>query len=611
MRSIHVKVFISLLLLVMLANQVMSSDSGTVMKEDGPGETTFSCPDIYPNRLHSPHASVSSDGTVTCTYECRDFRGILRYSEEGVTDIPSANNNPIIKTAQPGETISISQVEIRNRCCTPDSDVCYHPDENTCYYHYNPSQCSGDVSTGAVSSSCTIFVYTIAETDGGDVISYTETSFEDDVETCLNLREQCPGDAPNAYMDPQDNVHCCPPEAEFDGSACIIPEPTEDVPDLSCVCSDPESFDSPVYCTISDDTGTLLDNEPFEHDGSGSFVYTHDDDRNAICRYNIEEREGELSCSCTVASSEHFSCTIYEEIHWDSDVNRRSIDRQTVPFPDHHGSTVYRTLEVDGREVECPMDVPYGCDITDDQRGDGVCYEGCRSWEDPDCDYGRSGRKAVEFAAGVAEDVVETVLGWFNIDADVRLSPNHWWQRALEDTFLSDVHSWVQDDMWGTPEWFTNLVCSANIDVDDETACELMGLDQDCIGQEEWGGAGLFAEGPAVTLAARKISDDSPNEYILRWAVQNIRRSEMQVFLIDIDSSVPADYSQLKTERTMIYPEEGDFGELNSALYEYKTSNEYSHACILFDADDEEIEEALLEELATVGMPFVCRSIAD
>ncbi|MFP4656079.1 MAG: hypothetical protein ACLFNK_00695 [Candidatus Woesearchaeota archaeon] len=558
-------------LLIVIPASFAEMTEYVVIGYDGP-ERTATCADPGYSGLDVEARMIGDEEkcVYTCNYKATDHHDL----DIGVPNVPTGHTFNL----DPGT--SLSDTRIRDECCGGDESVCFQVDE--CYYHPEPSTCSNDVVEADFDCSCKIRFFDL----DGNLERETELT---SCELCEQFQETCTDDYEHTVVD---GVVECREEASVEYDCSCPGEPVAPGEDIECsITSEGESVES--FTHTADDSGSFTE----EYEGQ-SVDCSYDVDDSSEDDEEIE-KEGELSCRCNVASSDHFLCTIYEEIHWDDDVMRRSIDQKTIPFPDHHGDTVYETLTTDGgRSVECPMDVPYGCDISDDQKGDGVCYTGCRSWEDPDCDYGRYLGRGIN-----------ALLQGFDLP-----TYQESWNELLEgNNILGAIYTGAQNIPF-TPEWFTSQVCSANMDVDDETACELVGLDgDDCVEEgDQWDGSDIFSDEPAISIVARDTGDDA-SDYVVRWVVTGISDAEMQVFLTDIeDAQAFQDYDKLNSERAVIYPAQDGFGELNSALYEYNTSRTYNSVCILFDSNDPDVKDELMEEhLETTGEPFACRYIAD
>ncbi len=621
---------ISLLIALLVVPQVSATSEYVLVGYDEP-EFQNACPTPGYSGLRVSER-VRDGEVIECVYECQ-FTTTDMHGMGTPRNIP---NN--VFTLDPDDTLEDRQVQ--RECCGESSlsTMCFL--NGQCYYHPDPSSCAaGEHEPDRDCDPCTIKYYNLqGELEDEEEVTacnlceiyqercidgYELVSSSDGVVECqkdisdFSLDCECPqqeipgGEEFECTVMAGDEVvetvsHISDPQGSFlhevQGRDVMCEFNHRPPADFSCECPDDEfSEGSSVECNILEN-GQRVDIATHVHRGPSSFIHRHEN-QNIECRYDAAEPEpGDLRCSCTVIDGRRFRCNIYDD---------KRIDEMFVNFNERYGETIRETYtHDDGRTVDCIMDVPIGCGITEDQVGDGVCYSGCRSWEDPDCDYGRAGREALEYVFRGIEIGLERGLEMVGIDVDIRVSPQYWWNRALEDTPLANLYS-ALDNMPGTPEWFTSQVCRANLDLGDSAACELVGLpEEECLGQTEWEGAALFADGPAISIGARRTEDDGTWNYVLRWFINGASGSQIQVFLTDIDDREALfDYSKLTSDRTQIYPEEGEFGQASSSMYEYKTSREHDHMCLVFRASGNK-EQELMELLDTEGKPFVCRPIA-
>ncbi len=253
----------------------------------------------------------------------------------------------------------------------------------------------------------------------------------------------------------------------------------------------------------------------------------------------------------------------------------------------------------DGREADCEFRVSSGCN-PDPNTPPGVCPPNCKSWQHPDCDYGRYGLRIFELAF-----------------------PNlhQWWNNILQgEGDIPSAFAWVSpvfsglDRMPGTVEWFTSMACERGIDLpDDDETCELLGLPEG-ICEDEWDGYVNFEDDDlVVSLSARYSRYLQKNDrYEISWRMHNIEEDVLyRVFLTNINNTLGyRNYDFIQRDKRYIFPEGEAYTDASSESIKYASSIKYSDVCIEFYAGDPDTLRNLRELLGVNGGAFTCRPIA-
>ncbi len=365
------------------------------------------------------------------------------------------------------------------------------------------------------------------------------------------------------------------------------------------------------------------------------------------CIVNVEEQPlGDPTCRCVLMGSQQdpnkeeysgrkardYRCVFYEE-----DGSRIQDEQHNMHIDKFHGVPIEEIVTLsDGRTATCTVAPEVGCDLdtlAEINITRGICPSNCKSWQHPDCDYGRYGLRLVDWALQMFE-LPPLQMMWNNV--------------LSGDNAVGTVYS-VFDGIPGTPEWFTDQVCKKGFQLSDEDACEALGLSEDeC--SEEWDGYENFiGDNVYVSIAADYISrggwgddlDEKNNYYRISWKVHNIEGEEYRVFLANLDGT-PADdafapthddfyeeydpsapknmqayatYGRLPRDKLVVFPTEGGYAEISSENFEYLSSKKFEYACIEFRiTKDDNLLRKVLTALGYsgtgfTGTPFTCKKI--
>jgi hypothetical protein len=375
-----------------------------------------------------------------------------------------------------------------------------------------------------------------------------------------------------------------------------------------CDCSnvDPVEVGDEVRCEVKDDSGQSLsprvNTNPFTYQGTTtSFDYNYEGNV-VVCDFPVKEPEDEVDSRVRCAG-----CTLKKP---DGRRARNYVCRfsrsgtivdEFETRVDYHGVPTVQVYSQQFPDSEaCEISISTGCES--DGQLNGVCPTDCKSWEDPDCDFGPTGLRVVDWLFNIAG--IPT--------------PQQWWNEKLSgDGALGAIYSTL-DSIPGTPEWFTDQVCKKGLEISDEKACGVLGLsEENCT--HDWEGYRVFEGDIVVSLAAEYVSRNAfgdNDHYRISWRLKGIPNSEeYRVFLANTGGSGYGTsydgYSLLPRNRRVIYPEDGEWTPVESSSYEYETAQRYTDVCVEFKTSSDEWGQHILDALGidNADTPFICRSI--
>ncbi len=617
--------FVSLLVVIILSHISLASSTGLVKVQGGeavcPDETSSG---VWWKYTESQGGTVSGSGdslSITCSYICSPNLG----------PYGTGPGTPWTETAPPNTTISVGASEVEH--CCQEGYRCFL--NGRC----NPQEmCEGrgteEDSEGFV--DCAL--------DNGRQLTQEDLIVKD----CAAWKQECnkipmPPGCAEAPLSPvcscedseytvDDDVRCeiledgyvvdyADDKADEDesfthewGGQSVIctykleeapkedpdEEPEEDPeeePVYECTCPEDEYRpNQQVECTITD-RGEPVDTVTHTYDGvTPSFVPASYLD--LTCSFSAAEPE--YTCgncrmgrtSLTRDASRKYTCDVFSGFEGRTESLVGSYD-VTVNYNGGGSGLVTETIEHAGQSVDCQIQVYYGCDS--DGQLDGVCPTNCKSWEDPDCDFGRYGVRAID-----------TLLNAVGLP-----SVQEWWNDQLESIPALGTIYTALDSIPGTPEWFTDQVCTKGAQISDEKACGLVGLEEEnCT--RDWEGYRAFEDDTVVSLAARY---ETVGHYELRWRLGGMDEDmKYRIYLANIgevdQEGSYNEYSLLPRDKRVIYPEDGQYAAIESLSYTYDSADEFTHLCVEFSGTGETLEE--LNELfgTSIGStPYTCKKI--
>ncbi|MFP4111925.1 MAG: hypothetical protein ACLFUO_02920, partial [Candidatus Woesearchaeota archaeon] len=287
-----------------------------------------------------------------------------------------------------------------------------------------------------------------------------------------------------------------------------------------------------VICDIVDENSVYVAKAEKEITGTqitedNSLVtFANEDYPDAVCAVSVKKIPPETECECEpnpVIKGRMVTCNIYidEKLSFVERVSTSSLNPGTdVLVPTDNGECRVNIEEED--DESC---IPDGYN--------GECPDHCRSWEDPDCDYGRTGLIMTNF---ISETLFGSSLqGWWNS----RLQANGW---------ESQVFSFAQNIPL-TPEWISDQVCKQGSSIGDSFDNLFFSVEDDYEGDEDedWVPPDAFLDPDiAITFGAEYDGTD----YKVSWIFNNFEEGEDSLFRIILKN----EYGVTDSEERDIFP---------------------------------------------------------
>lgn len=271
-------------------------------------------------------------------------------------------------------------------------------------------------------------------------------------------------------------------------------------------------------------------------------------------------------------------------------LTRSEFGLRRVVYPDfsriaYHRGILQINYNLDGYGTPIPCTIPAstGCDS---DGANNVCPRGCRSWEDPDCNYGP-----------YASRLWSTFFG--------ETAPfQNWWNEQLQTNVgIGALYSGLEHIPL-TVEWWTARMCNYGVKFSDEEVCDSMGMEGDC--STSWEPPAEFSgDNMAILMAAEYLTEES--RYRFSWRLENMEGVKYRARVIRYNGG----FDMTIAENEVVYPADKKFipvkeGVVNHnftrpMLYVGKAKVGFDKVCLDFEVDRTlDNFEDIIKEMADV-----------